>query len=179
MFEVFPVMRQLHEMLWYLAEASTLRPARPLRPAIRRAFEETERLTRGSAESILELDAAGYRREVAVLLRRASGLVRASARGPKIDRSGADLSGADLRGADLRGAGLRGAHLIGADLTGADLDAADLLGADLRGADLGGAALAGSIFLSQSALEVARGDDRTTLPPARTRPAHWVGRERG
>ncbi|MGQ0777581.1 MAG: pentapeptide repeat-containing protein, partial [Pseudonocardiales bacterium] len=30
MFEVFPIMRQLHELLWYLTEALTLPPARPL-----------------------------------------------------------------------------------------------------------------------------------------------------
>ncbi len=30
MFEVFAIMRQLHELLWYLTEALTLQPARPL-----------------------------------------------------------------------------------------------------------------------------------------------------
>ncbi len=30
MFEVFPIMQQLHELLWYLTEALTLQPARPI-----------------------------------------------------------------------------------------------------------------------------------------------------
>jgi uncharacterized protein YjbI with pentapeptide repeats len=176
MFEVFPIMRRLHELLWYLAEALTLRPARPLHPAIRRALDRTERLTAGPPGSLIELDVAAHRREVDALLLRAGELVRAAAPGPepKADRSGADLIGADLGGADLRGANLRGAYLIGADLRGADLSSADLLGADLRGADLRGADLAASIFLPQSTLEAARGDGRTTLPPALTRPAHWA-----
>jgi uncharacterized protein YjbI with pentapeptide repeats len=175
MFEVFPIMRRLHELLWYLAEALTLRPAHSLHPALRRALDRTERLTAGSPESIVELDVTALRREVDALLLRASELVRAAAPGPepKADRRGADLIGARLGGADLRGANLRGAYLIGADLRGADLSSADLLGADLRAADLRGADLAASIFLPQSALESARGDGRTTVPPALARPAHW------
>jgi uncharacterized protein YjbI with pentapeptide repeats len=176
MFEVLPIMRQLHELLWYLAEALTLRPAGPLHAAIRRALDETERLTADDPETLLDLDLAAHRREVDPLLRRTSELVRASAPGPKpkADRAGADLIGADLGGADLRGANLRGAWLIGANLRDAHLGSADLLGADLRGADLSGAALAESIFLPQSALDAARGDRRTTLPSALGRPAHWA-----
>jgi hypothetical protein len=34
MFEVFLIMRQLHELLWYLAEALTLQPARPIYGAL-------------------------------------------------------------------------------------------------------------------------------------------------
>jgi len=34
MFAVFPVMRQLHELLWYLAQARTLAPARSLHARI-------------------------------------------------------------------------------------------------------------------------------------------------
>jgi uncharacterized protein YjbI with pentapeptide repeats len=173
MFEVFPVMRQLHELLWYLAEALRLPGAGPIHPEIRRALAQIERDTGGGPAALTGMDVAARRRAAGALLRRVSELVRAGVTGPKPDRGGADLIGADLRGADLRGARLRGARLIGADLRGADLTAADLLGADLRGADLGGAALAGSIFLAQSAVEAARGDARTTLPPALTRPAHW------
>ncbi|HEX6472480.1 MAG TPA: pentapeptide repeat-containing protein [Streptosporangiaceae bacterium] len=173
MFEVFPVMRQLHELLWYLAEALRLPDAGPLHPELRRARDEIERLTRGDPAALAGLDVAARRRAAGALLRRASELVRAAVTGPKQDRSGADLIGADLRGADLRGATLRAARLVGADLRGADLSAADLLGADLRGADLSGAALAGSLFLAQPGVEAARGDGRTTLPPALTRPAHW------
>lgn len=176
MFDVFPVMRRLHELLWYLAEALTLPQARPLHAAIRRALAETDELAGGAPEALARLDVTAHRDEVTPLLRRASELVRSAAPGPrqKLDRRGADLIGAHLRGADLRGADLCGAYLIGADLRDADLSSADVLGADLRGADLGGARLAESIFLPQSALDAARGDHRTTVPPALTRPAHWT-----
>ncbi|MER5646447.1 pentapeptide repeat-containing protein [Streptosporangium sp. NPDC002524] len=173
MFEVFPIMRDLHELLWYLSEALTLPPARPVHAELALALERTERLTRDTPDALVRLDVAAHRREVNALLLRASELVRAGAGRGKKDRRGADLIGAKLRGADLRGANLRGAYLIGADLRGADLRTADLIGADLRGADLSGADLTGSIFLIQSQLDAAKGDARTTLPPSLTRPAHW------
>lgn len=75
---------------------------------------------------------------------------------------------------DLRGSSLRGALLIGADLRGADLAVCDLLGADLRGADVRGAHLAESLFLTQPQVDAGRGDATPTVPPALTRPAHWL-----
>lgn len=173
MFDVFPVMRQLHELLWYLTEALALPPARPVRGELRRALEKTERLTGGSARELTELDVAAHRGDVNALLLRTSELVRATVPGRKKERRGADLIGADLSGARLQGANLRGARLIAADLKGADLRSADLIGADLRDADLSGADLTGSIFLTQSQLNAARGDTAATLPAALTRPAHW------
>jgi uncharacterized protein YjbI with pentapeptide repeats len=175
MFEAFAIMRQLHELLWYLTEALRLQPARPLHGELGRALEETERLTELPSDALLELDVAAHRRAVNALLLRASELVRAGLRPQPIDRRGADLIGKDLRGADLRGANLRGALLIGADLEGADLRVTDLTGADLRGAELGGADLTGSLFLIQSQLDAARGSAGTRLPPSLERPAHWRG----
>ena len=149
MYEVFAVMRQLHELLWYLTEALALRPARPLHGELRRALVQTEQLTRGRPDALAGLDVAAHRSRVVPLLRRASELARAGLRRADADYGGADLIGADLRRADLSGASLRGARLIGADLGEADLTGADLTGADLRGADLRGADLTGSIFLVQ------------------------------
>ncbi|MFD7503217.1 pentapeptide repeat-containing protein [Streptomyces sp. NPDC059850] len=177
MFAVLPVMRQLHELLWYLTEALTLPAARPLHGELREALRTTEQLTEGGADDILALDVAAHRDGVNALLLRTSELARARARtgrrGKAKNHRGADLIGARLRGADLRGASLRGALLIAADLTGADLSAADLIGADLRDASLGGADLTGALFLTQAQLNAARGDAATRLPSALTRPAHW------
>ncbi|PHQ48171.1 hypothetical protein BLA24_32635 [Streptomyces cinnamoneus] len=175
MFGVFPVMRQLHELLWYLAEALERPAARPLHRDLRRALDATERLSRESAAALLELDVAAHRQEVNVLLLRTSELVRAKApAGRKAkDRRGADLMGARLKGADLRGANLRGAYLIAADLTGADLRLTDLIGADLRDASLVGADLSDSLFLTQAQVNAAKGDGRTKLPRSLTRPGHW------
>ncbi|MFF0003180.1 pentapeptide repeat-containing protein [Streptomyces tibetensis] len=174
MFDVFPVVRQLHELLWYLTEALTLPAARPVHAELREALEKTEELTGGTPEELAALDVAAHRQEVNVLLLRTSELARAGFKGRKKDRRGADLMGARLKGADLRGACLRGAYLIAADLTGADLRGADLIGADLRDADLTDADLTGAFFLTQPQVNAARGSAGTRLPGSVTRPGHWT-----
>ncbi|MFD0275465.1 pentapeptide repeat-containing protein [Kitasatospora sp. NPDC127111] len=172
MFEVFPVVRQLHELLRYLTEALTFAPARPVHAELRRALEETERLAAGTPDEILAVDVPAHRQGVAELLLRASELVRAAVPRRREHR-GADLFGARLRGADLRGANLRGALLVAADLAGADLRLADLIGADLRDANVAGADLTEALFLTQAQLNAARGDATTRLPESLTRPTHW------
>ena len=176
MFEVFPIVRDLHELLWYLSEALTLPAVHPLHGELSRALGATERLTRQGPDSLMELDVAAHRRDVNDLLLAASELVRAEVRHKKNYR-GDDLIGADLKGADLRGASLRGAFLIGADLRDADLRMADVTGADLRGADLSGADLTDSIFLIQSQLDATKGDSGTSVPPSLTHPAHWLAQD--
>jgi hypothetical protein len=173
MFEVFTVMRQLHELLWYLAAALGMRPARAVHGKLRLALTATEAMTRSPADALLDLDIQGHRHQVNGLLLQTSELVRAQVPGQRLDRRGADLIGASLNAADLRGANLRGACLVGADLRHADLRLADLTGADLRGADLRGADLTESLFLTQSQLDAAKGDAGTRLPPRLTHPAHW------
>jgi len=172
MFAVFPIVRDLHELLWYLTEALKLQPAGPLHRDVSRALEQTRLLTHKSPDALLELDVSAHRREVNALLLRVSDLVRVEIRNKK-DHRGADLIGADLQDTDLRGASLRGAYLIGADLRCADLRMADLTGADFRGANLSGADLSDSIFLIQAQLDAAKGDADTKLPASRTRPPHW------
>jgi uncharacterized protein YjbI with pentapeptide repeats len=172
MFRVFSVMRSLHELLWYLAEALTLHAAASLHDELQRALAETERLTHGSADGLAQLDMAAHGREVNRLLLRASELARAEIQ-PQKDLTRADLIGANLEGTDLRGANLREAYLIAADLRNADLRMADVIGADFRDTDLSGADLTECIFLIQSQLDAAKGAAATKLPPAFTRPAHW------
>ena len=173
MFDVFAIVRQLHELLWYLTEALAMPAARPLHGELRAALQETERLAGGSPEALAALDVTAHRRDVNALLLRTSELARAGAGLTGVDHRGADLTGKDLSGADLACASLRGTCLIGADLSGADLRGADFTGADLRGADLSGADLTGSIFLTQSQLDAAKGDPGTKLPPLLTYPLHW------
>ena len=176
MFEVFSVVRLLHELLWYLTEALEL--ARPLQGELKHALVDTQRLTLGSPEALADLDVSAHRSRINDLLLRTSELVRAGVSDTPMNRRGADLRGADLRGADLRGADLRGAdlrsaYLIAADLRQADLTAADLIGADLRDTDIRGANLARSIFLTQMQVNATRGDAGTTLPPQLNRPSNW------
>jgi uncharacterized protein YjbI with pentapeptide repeats len=171
MFQVFAVMRQLHELLWYLVAALDIASARAVHGEIRDLAAETERLTTLGPADLAGLDVAAHWSAANALLVRASELARTGHAGA--DHRAADLIGVDLRRRDLRGANLRGARLVGADLRGVDLTLADLTGADCRAADLRGARLAGSLFLVQSQVDAARGDPATLLPAGLTRPVHW------
>lgn len=181
MFEVFPIMRQLHELLWYVNEALTMQIAPRLRDVLNLTFAETNRLTQLAPEALLELGVAAHRASVSNLLLQTSEHVRDEARRrhklpskrQKTFGRGEDLIGAKLKNADLRCANLRGAYLIAADLSGADLRVADLIGADFRDADLSGADLTESLFLTQTQLNAAKGDACTKLPPSLVRPSHW------
>lgn len=180
MFDVFPIMQQLYEMLRYLKEALSLEEARPIYNELQNAFEETINLTNLSPNAILQLDVPNHRVVVNDLLLKTSEFVRAKVkkndnqkRQPKMNQ-GSDLIGAKLKGANLRGANLRGALLIASDLREADMRVTDLIGADLRDADLRGANLQGSIFLTQAQVNSANGDRSTKLPPSLSIPEHWL-----
>ncbi|MBY0598516.1 pentapeptide repeat-containing protein [Bacillus bingmayongensis] len=181
MYAVFPIMHQLHEMLWYLNEALSLKATRTIHREIWDAIEETERLSELSPDLLIDLNVPSHRAYVNELLLKTSELVwtesrhkyKSSKKNKRINHRGANLMGAKLRRADLTGANLRGAYLIAADLRDADLRATDLIGADLRDADLRGANLTDSIFLTQVQVNAARGDANTKLPSLLSRPAHW------
>jgi uncharacterized protein YjbI with pentapeptide repeats len=182
MYEVFLVMRQIHEMLWYLAEAFALQPAGRTQGEIKKMQNETERLTLLNPEALLKLDLEAHRLAVNALIQQTSELVRGKARKghsslakrKKVFGRGLDLIGADLRRTDLRGEDLRGAFLIAADLRGVDLSGADLIGADLRDANICGTNLTNSIFVTQAQINAAKGDSETRLPISLSRPAHWL-----
>ncbi|PEY39511.1 oxetanocin A resistance protein [Bacillus cereus] len=181
MYAVFPIMHQLHEMLWYLNEALALQATRAIHKEIRDAIKETERLSQLSPDLLIDVNVPSHRAYVNDLLLKTSELVwtesrhkyKSAKKNKRMNHRGANLMGAKLKRADFKGANLRGAYLIAADLRGADLRMADLIGADLRDADLRGADLTESIFLTQVQVNAAKGDTNTKLPSLLSRPAHW------
>jgi len=170
MYAVFPVMRDLHELLWLLEEAVRLRGEGPLGGAVRDLADEVATAAARPAGALEGMPTGALKARVGEVLRRASVDVRGGS-GP--DLAGRDLAGTDLRDRDLRRANLRGALLIRSDLRGVDLSLADLLGADLRGARLEDADLSTALFLTRTQVGGARGNGSTRLPVALARPAHW------
>lgn len=181
MFDVFLVVRQIHEMLWYLIEAFTLQTDLRVKEEIKSIISETEGLTFLSSESLLKLDLVVHRYKVNHFLQKTSEFVRAKTSGihkntssrKKSNGRGLDLIGKDLRKRDMRGEDLRGAYLIATNLSGVDLTGADFIGADMRDTDLRGANLSNSIFLTQAQINTAKGDSKTRLPKSISRPSHW------
>jgi hypothetical protein len=76
MFTVFAVMRQLKQLLWYVAEGLTLLPAGPLHDELYLAWEETERLTNAGPDELAVVNATAHRQEVGGLLERVSQVAR-------------------------------------------------------------------------------------------------------
>lgn len=181
MFEVFLIMRQLHEMLWYLTQAFILQTDQGIKDKIILLLDNTERLTLLDVNSLLALNVTSHRTKVNILLKNTSKFVRTKSHSEKntpsrnqnANSQRLDYFGADLRKTNLRCADLRGACLIAANLRGVDLSGADLIGADLRDADLSGANLMNSIFLTQSQINTAKGDSNTKLPFMLIRPTYW------
>ncbi len=181
MFEAFLIMRQLHEMLWYLTQALILQTDRNGKDEINSLLDNTEDLTLSDLNSLLSIDIEAHRTKVNSLLKSTSELVRGKAnRETKLTSKNRnanthrlDYFGSDLRKTNLRGADMRGACLIAANLRGVDLSWADLIGADLRDADFCGANLTNSIFLTQSQINTAKGDSHTNLPITLVRPSYW------
>ena len=167
MLSAYETVRQLHELLWYVADALSRPPAAPVHAALADARRAIEAAIAGGPSSIEATDPAAHRATVAPLLRRASALTRtavppAAGRpgmdGRRPDRAspahqrpnrdatgrdlaGRDLAGGDLAGRDLSGRDLAGRYLAGRDLAGRDLSRADLSTASLIGAELRGAGL--------------------------------------
>lgn len=180
MFSIFPIMQQLHEMLYYLNEALSLEETQPIYTELQEAIAKTEQLTDQDPKSLIDLHVPTHRALVNNLLLQTSELVREKFKknmehnkySKKIRNR--DLIGANLRAANLKGTNLRGVLLIAADLREADLRRTDLIGADFRDADLSGANLEGSIFLTQAQLNSAKGNHKTKLPPSLSIPNHWL-----
>jgi hypothetical protein len=179
MFAVFRVVRQLHEMLWYLTNALMLSPDPELTNQATATYDLVNELSERSGDEILALDLEQLRTKVNAVLAKVSIRVRSSALAnratplPKKLEPGADLIGASLAGQNLRGADLRGTLLLAADLSGSDLRECDLLAADLRDANLAGADLSTTLFLSQMQVNAAKGNLATKLPVGTVRPSHW------
>jgi len=183
MFSTFPVVRRLHELLWYLDQAIILVESTKAGAPLLAMFERVLALSNQQADALTRLDVDAEFDRARPLLIEASELAR-RAQGARVNRRtggrslgpGSDLMGAKLADADLRGLTLRGSLMIGADLRRARLGHCDLLGVDLRDADLSGAGLRDTIYLTQMQVNSARGDDATVLPAGFSRPSHWNGR---
>lgn len=179
MFSAFKAARQLHEMLWYLAEAQTRTFDPDSAGRAVQLWNTIEQALGGGLRTLLSLDIQDLHSQVRLALMDVSEEVRASYCAAGHDhlesalKPGADLMGRNLRSRRLCGADLRGAYLIAADLRDSDLSGADLLGADFRDARLEGADLSKALYMTQQQLNAARGSRATLLASDLAMPPHW------
>ncbi|MGG4489851.1 pentapeptide repeat-containing protein [Metabacillus idriensis] len=182
MFQVFPIMEQIHEMIGYVAEALSYDIPDDLADKLGKQLKELQALTKLDADNLLSLDLVMYRFSLNELLTLASDFVRKNIidkipgvrKIKEFDHARADWMGKKLKGKDLRATDFRGAYLIAADMGNTDLRAVNFIGADLRDVNISGADLSTSMFLTQMQINSAKGDVKTTLPSHIHRPSHWI-----
>ncbi|KEF35921.1 putative low-complexity protein [Schinkia azotoformans MEV2011] len=175
MFAVFPLVQQLHEMLWYLQQSLTLKETHSLHNTLQKIYEETVDLAVKSPEEILKTDIVAHRSKVNALLIDSSKLYRGdNNKKGKLMKQKSDYIGANLKGLNLQGANFRGKLMIASNLSQSDLRRADFIGSDLRDADLSGANLTEVLFLTQSQINSAIGDVHTKIPSYLEKPSHWI-----
>lgn len=175
MFDVFVIMRQIHEMLWYLNQAYLVSNDTNILDMIK----ITNEISLLKPKSILTFDLDSHRKEVNKLLLKVSDNYRSRflnknlSKGKRKFKNDFDFIGKDLRSFDLKGANFRGSLLIAANLSGSNLDGTDLIGADFRDANIKGADFSKSLYITQFQVNCAKGDITTKLPSYITRPSHW------
>ena len=181
MFDTFLVVKQLHEMQWYLTDALNRSCDKDIKTKISTLINETKEMTLLGQDALRSLDLELHRDRVNILLKKTSKEVRSNClkgrentlKQKRRVAGRLDLIGADLKKINLRGADLSGALLMAADLRNTELSCTDLIGADLRDADLRGADLADSIYITQAQINTAKGDLSTKLPVHIISPSYW------
>ena len=181
MFDTFLVMVQVHEMLWYLAEALRMKPGKELEEKIIEMINKTEEIADLEAQSLIKNDLLPHKKKVNELLAKTSKIIRSrfnksgksSLKNKKRIGGRLNFMGQDLIKLNLKGEDLNGAFLIAANMKCCDLSGTDFLGADLRDTDLCGADLSKSLYLTQMQLNSAKGDSSTKIPESLIRSHQW------
>lgn len=177
MFKVFPLVQQLHEMLWYLKQALNLKETESFHMSLQMTYDETVELTNLTPSEILEIDIVAHRSKVNEQLVKVSKIYREKINNNtnkikgKIDFIGANLSRLNLQGLDFRGK-----LMIACNLCRSNMKKVDFIGADLRDANLRGADLTDALFLTQAQINSANGDIHTKIPVYLERPSHWINK---
>ncbi|MBG9784872.1 pentapeptide repeat-containing protein [Shouchella lehensis] len=168
MFTVFPIVQQIHEMLFYLAQALEVAEDKHKHPLSTLQDELLEQTSHSLF--IRSFNISDYRGRVGILLEEVSLTYRKAYRQKQLKSNyiGIRISGS------LAGQSLRGKLLIGANGNDANFHCVDFLGADMRDTQVKRADLSDALFLTQSQLNAAIGDNETIVPSYLVRPKHWV-----
>jgi len=171
LFQVFMIVYQLHQMLWYLVEAFTLTSNELLRSTIDSLISENEQMLQQPMDHIAMLGLPEYRSNVNNVLKQISTGISANDTSSQIN--GLNYLGKNFKKANLDRKNFSMSLMIAANFSGCSLKNTNFLGADLRDANIKNADLSKSIFLTQMQINSAIGNSNTKIPINLTRPATW------
>lgn len=169
-FDIFLILFQLHQMLWYLIEASTLTSDKELLIRIEILITEYERMLLQSMKDLVKLDLKGYRNRVNAVLKQICNTISSheSSKKNKVNYFGKNFHKANLDHKDFSMS-----LMIAANFDGCSLKQTSFLGADIRDANLCNADLRESVFLTQMQINSAKGNLNTRIPFHLSRPISW------
>ena len=171
LFQIFMIVYQLHQMLWYLVEAFTLTSDELLKSTIDLLISESEQMVQQPMDHIAMLDLSEYRLNVNNVLKQISTDI--SSNDTSNQFHGLNYLGRNFKKANLDKKNFSMSFMIAANLSGCSLWKTNFLGADLRDANIKNADLSNSIFLTQMQINSAIGNSNTKIPINLTRPATW------
>lgn len=170
-FDAFLVIFQLHQMLWYLIEASSFKLEDRIIVTIDELILENERMTTLLPDEILSIDLEAYRLKVNGVLKEVSKMIVIPS--SKSDQK-RDFFGKKFNGENLDGRDFSMSMMIAANLEGCSLNGTSFLGADMRDANIKNTDLSKSVFLTQMQINAAKGNSKTKLPTSLTYPTAWL-----
>jgi uncharacterized protein YjbI with pentapeptide repeats len=169
-FEVFLVMVQLYQMLWYLIEASHIISEKATQLEIEALILENEEMTARRPDEILRLDVETYRLKTNNVLKQVTETIATHSFTREQNK---DFLGKDFKKANLDGKDFSMSLMIAANLSECSLSGTNFLGADMRDANIQDTDLGESIFLTQMQVNAAKGNANTKLPFYLARPISW------
>ena len=169
MFQVFLIVYQLHQMLWYLIEAHKA-TSKNIQNQLTLLIQENKQMTKMKPAEILGVDVEEYRQRVNSGLKEVCHFLN---KGLKQDKKTFNYMGKSFKKQNLDGEDFSMALLIAADLEGCSLRKTNFLGADMRDANLNNTDLSDSLFLTQMQINTARGNSNTIIPESLIKPDTW------
>lgn len=172
-FDVFLVTFQVHQILYFLAEAKTIIPARELWNYINTLIKEGRDICKAFPQDILTYDIDKYKKRVNECLRNVNNLIRVNYNHNKEEHK-TNFLGKRFKEKNFNGMDFTMSLLIATNFKGCSFNGANFLGADTRDTNFSSADLSEAVFLTQGQVNSAKGNLDTKLPRYLCRPITWI-----
>lgn len=164
---------QLHQILWYLTEASIISLINTEKNLLNTLIAEGKKLAEQPLNVLQSLNIESYRERSNKQLKHISKSITATLSGHSVKETGKNYMGKNMQKKNLIGKDFTVSCLIAAGLEQANLYGANFLGADMRDTNIRNTDLSQSLFLTQIQINSAIGSRNTVLPPYLYKPMSW------
>lgn len=171
-FHAFHKVFQLFQIRYYLAEASSIIPAEPIKTEIESLIKENEKLCANNLEDIDKIDVETHRDRVNNLLHKTCEYVNQYLH-ITVKNQSTDYMARKCNGMNLSGYDMSMKLLIAANFTDCKFYGTNFLGADTRDTNFSNADLREALFLTQGQINASKGNRKTLLPDHLTYPVTW------